>query len=40
VGEVRHSVLDSSRAQRELNWSAQYDLAKGLAETYNWFKTL
>lgn len=39
-GEVRHSVLDSSLAQRELAWFAQYDLAQGLAETYDWFKTL
>ncbi len=31
VGEVMHSCLDSSRAQRELGWSAEVELRDGLA---------
>jgi UDP-glucose 4-epimerase len=33
-GELQHSRLDSTRAQRELGWSAQTPIAQGLKETY------
>ena len=33
-GDLRHSVIDSSRAARELDWHAELTLAMGLAETW------
>jgi UDP-glucose 4-epimerase len=33
-GELRHSCLDSSRAERELGWRAQVPIAEGLRRTY------
>lgn len=36
-GEVRANFLDPSRAARHLAWSAQVDLAQGLAATYHSF---
>ena len=36
-GEILRSVLDVSRAKRELGWRAQRDLDAGLAETWAWF---
>jgi UDP-glucose 4-epimerase len=35
-GEILRSVLDVSRAQRELGWRAEHDLDSGLAETWSW----
>jgi len=32
-GEIRHSVLDTTRAQRELGWEAKVDMAEGLELT-------
>ena len=34
-GDVRNSVLDPSRAQRDLGWRARTTLASGLAQTWN-----
>lgn len=34
-GDLRHSVIDPSRAARELDWHAEMNLAGGLAETWN-----
>jgi UDP-glucose 4-epimerase len=34
AGELQHSCLDSSRAERELGWHAQVPIAQGLALTY------
>jgi UDP-glucose 4-epimerase len=34
-GDLRHSVIDSSRAARELRWHAEMTLAAGLAATWN-----
>jgi UDP-glucose 4-epimerase len=34
-GDLRHSVIDSSRAARELGWRAETTLAVGLARTWN-----
>jgi UDP-glucose 4-epimerase len=34
-GDLRHSVIDSSRAARELRWQAETTLAVGLATTWN-----
>lgn len=36
LGDVRRSVLDVSRAARELGWSPRTTLAQGLAETWAW----
>jgi UDP-glucose 4-epimerase len=33
-GDLRHSVVDPSRAARELHWQAETTLATGLAETW------
>ena len=37
-GEVRDIVLDTSLAQKELGWSPQFNLEKGLEESVNWFR--
>jgi UDP-glucose 4-epimerase len=37
-GDLLHSVLDVSRASRELGWSAQHDLEQGLRDTWDWVK--
>jgi UDP-glucose 4-epimerase len=36
-GELQRSVLDPSRAERELGWRPQYALDAGLAQTWAWF---
>jgi UDP-glucose 4-epimerase len=36
AGELSRSVLDAGRAQRELGWSPEHDLDRGLAETWAW----
>jgi UDP-glucose 4-epimerase len=33
-GDLRHSVIDPSRAARELDWRAKMDLTRALAETW------
>ena len=33
LGEVRHIVLDCSRAQGELGWDSTVDVPTGLAQT-------
>jgi UDP-glucose 4-epimerase len=35
-GEIHRSVLDVSRAERELGWLAEHDLHAGLTETWAW----
>lgn len=37
-GEITAQHLDSSRAQRELNWSIQYDIATALRITSEWYR--
>ncbi|MBI2203762.1 MAG: SDR family oxidoreductase [Candidatus Rokubacteria bacterium] len=36
-GDLRRSVLDPSRAKRELAWAPDVDLAQGLRRTAEWF---
>ncbi len=36
AGDLRDSVLDPGRAERELGWSPAHSLAQGLAETWAW----
>jgi UDP-glucose 4-epimerase len=36
LGELQRSVLDASRAARELGWTAERELTDGLAETWSW----
>jgi UDP-glucose 4-epimerase len=36
AGDVLHSVIDPSLADRELGWRAEHDLAAGLAKTWEW----
>jgi UDP-glucose 4-epimerase len=38
-GEILRSVLDVSRAKRELGWRSEHDLDAGLAETWAWIAT-
>jgi UDP-glucose 4-epimerase len=38
LGDVLRSVIDPSRAQRELGWRAEVSLDDGLARTYAWTK--
>jgi UDP-glucose 4-epimerase len=37
-GDLRHSVLDSARAERECGWRAETALADGLARTWDWVR--
>lgn len=37
AGEQRRSVLDASKAARELGWTPRTGLAEGLRSTYDWF---
>jgi UDP-glucose 4-epimerase len=37
-GEILRSVLDVSRAERELGWRAEHDLHAGLTETWAWIR--
>ena len=37
LGDIKVSTLDPSKAKRELNWEAMYDLQKGLLETVDWY---
>jgi UDP-glucose 4-epimerase len=34
-GDLRHSVIDPSRAARDLDWRTETALAAGIAETWN-----
>jgi UDP-glucose 4-epimerase len=36
LGHLRHSLLDPSRAERELGWRAKTTVADGLAKTWDW----
>jgi UDP-glucose 4-epimerase len=36
LGELQRSVLDISRAERELGWRPRHSLDEGLAETWSW----
>ncbi|WP_067621460.1 NAD-dependent epimerase/dehydratase family protein [Alicyclobacillus acidiphilus] len=38
VGDVRRSVLDCTRAKRELGWEPRTDLREGLRKTYEYFR--
>jgi UDP-glucose 4-epimerase len=37
-GDLRDSVIDSSRAARDLGWRAATELADGLAQTWKWVR--
>jgi UDP-glucose 4-epimerase len=39
LGDLRKSVLDASRAKKLLKWKPRYDLAAGLKETVNYYKS-
>jgi len=36
LGDIRHSVLDVGRAERELDWRPAHTLGQGLAATWDW----
>jgi len=38
LGDIRKSVLDASKAARELRWSPEVDLERGLAETVSYYR--
>ena len=37
-GDVRHSMLDVSLAERELGWRPQVGLDEGLRRTWDWIQ--
>lgn len=37
-GDIKHSSLDSSKAEKALGWKAEIGLAGGLKKTVEWFK--
>ncbi|WP_198017647.1 NAD-dependent epimerase/dehydratase family protein [Syntrophorhabdus aromaticivorans] len=37
AGDIRVSTLDPTKAKRDLDWEAAYDLAGGLLETIQWY---
>ena len=37
-GELKRSVLNNSKAKRELNWEPEYSLDDGMEEVFNWLK--
>jgi nucleoside-diphosphate-sugar epimerase len=39
AGEQRRSVLDVSRASRELGWTPEVRFEEGLRLTFEWFRT-
>jgi UDP-glucose 4-epimerase len=38
-GELRASALDASLIERELGWTPSVDVARGLRETFDWYKS-
>jgi UDP-glucose 4-epimerase len=38
-GELRASALDASLIERELDWTPSVDVARGLRETFDWYKS-
>ncbi len=38
AGEIHSQYLDSSKAQKSLNWKPQYSLDRGLRETIQWYR--
>jgi UDP-glucose 4-epimerase len=38
-GDIRHSMLDVSLAERELGWRPQVDLDEGLRRTWDWIQS-
>jgi len=39
VGDVRHSLADTSRARQWLDYEPKVDLREGLLRTIDWWKT-
>jgi UDP-glucose 4-epimerase len=39
LGDIRHSILDSSRAHRILGWTARTGLLDGLVQTIEWHRS-
>lgn len=37
-GEIDRQQLDSTRIREQLGWAPQWDLDRGLAETYGWYR--
>ena len=38
LGDLKKSLLDSTLAQKQLNWKPAYDLAAGLKETIEYYR--
>jgi UDP-glucuronate decarboxylase len=36
-GDIRHSVLDNTKAKQELDWAPMYSLKEGLEKTFKWY---
>lgn len=39
-GEVKHHIMTSIRAEKDLDWHAQVTLEEGLQKTWEWFTTI
>ena len=37
-GELNRSVLNSSKAKKELDWKPEYNLDDGMKQVFNWLK--
>ena len=37
-GELNRSVLNSSKAKKELDWKPEYNLDDGMKQVLNWLK--
>jgi UDP-glucose 4-epimerase len=37
-GDIKHSLADSSKANKAFGFSLKYDIEKGLKETIEWYQ--
>ena len=37
-GELKRSVLNNSKAKKELDWNPEYNLDDGMKQVFNWLK--
>ncbi len=38
-GELNRSVLNNTKAKKELDWKPEYNLDDGMKQVFNWLKT-
>ena len=37
-GELKRSVLNNTKAKKELDWKPEYNLDDGMKQVFNWLK--